>query len=116
MKLILTQQFSTHWDGRKMKRWWKKNLTNDLKISSPYNTYRNVGLPPTPISNPGLSSIMAVINPSKTNYLFYISDKSGHLHFAKTIVRAQRKYTKIRPLNTVHILRFNLQSNARKVE
>lgn len=68
------------------KKWWKKNLTiDDLKINSPYNTYRNAGLPPTPISNPGLSSILAVTNPSKTNYLFYISDKSGHLHFAKTI-------------------------------
>ena len=68
------------------KKWWKKNLTSgDLKINSPYNTYRNAGLPPTPISNPGLSSILAVTNPSKTNYLFYISDKSGHLHFAKTI-------------------------------
>src|SRR3990167_7646265 len=68
------------------KRWWKKNLTkDDLKINSPYNTYRNAGLPPTPISNPGLSSIMAVVNPSKTNYLFYISDKSGHLHFATTL-------------------------------
>ncbi len=68
------------------KTWWKKNLTsNDLKISSPYNTYRNAGLPPTPISNPGLSSLLSVINPSKTNYLYYISDKSGHLHFAVTI-------------------------------
>ena len=68
------------------KRWWKKDLTiDDLNIKSPYNTYKNPGLPPSPISNPGLSSIMAVINPSKTNYLFYISDKSGHLHFAKTI-------------------------------
>ena len=68
------------------KTWWKKNLTNDdLKISSPYNTYRNASLPPTPISNPGLSSLLSVTNPSKTNYLYYISDKSGHLHFAKTI-------------------------------
>lgn len=87
MKLDIdaTVQYALGWEEDE-KRWWKKNLTiNDLKISSPYNTYRNVGLPPTPISNPGLSSIMAVINPSKTNYLFYISDKSGHLHFAKTI-------------------------------
>ncbi len=66
--------------------WWPKNLTSDdLKISSPYNTYKNAGLPPTPISNPGLSSILSVTNPSKTNYLYYVSDKSGHLHFAKTL-------------------------------
>ncbi|OGH39078.1 MAG: hypothetical protein A3B44_03200 [Candidatus Levybacteria bacterium RIFCSPLOWO2_01_FULL_38_21] len=68
------------------KTWWKKNLTkDDLKINSPYNTYRNADLPPSPISNPGLSSIMAVVNPSKTNYLYYVSDKSGHLHFATTL-------------------------------
>ena len=87
MKLDIdaTVQYALGWEEDE-KRWWKKNLTSaDLKISSPYNTYRNAGLPPTPISNPGLSSILSVINPSKTNYLYYISDKSGHLHFATTI-------------------------------
>ncbi len=66
--------------------WWKKNLTtDDLNIDSAYNTYKNPGLPPTPISNPGLSALRAVVNPAQTNYLYYISDKSGHLHFSKTI-------------------------------
>lgn len=66
--------------------WWKKNLTNeDLKIKSPFNTYVNTGLPPTPISNPGFDALNAVVNPAKTNYLYYISDKAGHLIFAKTI-------------------------------
>lgn len=68
------------------KRWWKKNLTqDDLKIDSPYNTYTNPGLPPTPISNPGLDSLEAAENPAKTDYLFYISDKNGVNHYAKTI-------------------------------
>ncbi|MFN4212406.1 MAG: endolytic transglycosylase MltG [Microgenomates group bacterium] len=68
------------------KSWWKKNLTkDDLEIDSPYNTYKNQGLPPTPIANPGLKSIKAVINAPKTDYLYYLSDKKGKIHFAKTL-------------------------------
>lgn len=67
-------------------RWWKKNLTiEDLKINSPYNTYRNPGLPPTPIANPGLATLKAVIQPAETDYLYYISDNTGKNHYAKTI-------------------------------
>lgn len=70
----------------KEKSWWKKNLTKeDLEIDSPYNTYKNQGLPPGPICNPGLSSIEAVINAPETKYFYYISDKKGNLHFAKTL-------------------------------
>jgi len=68
------------------KTWWKKNLTQeDLKIDSPYNTYTNAGLPPGPISNPGLASIKAVVDAPETDYLFYVSDSNGKLHFAKNI-------------------------------
>jgi len=68
------------------KSWWKKDLTSeDLGIDSPYNTYKNAGLPPTPISNPGLAVIKSVIEAPETDYLYYMSDKSGKIHFAKTI-------------------------------
>jgi UPF0755 protein len=68
------------------KTWWKKDLTaDDLLINSPYNTRKDAGLPPTAISNPGLSSIKAALAPSKTDYLFFFSDKQGHLHFATTM-------------------------------
>ncbi|MBI4008914.1 endolytic transglycosylase MltG [Candidatus Roizmanbacteria bacterium] len=69
------------------KNWWKKELSQeDLAIDSPYNTYKNQGLPPGPIANPGLASIQAVIDADpNTPYLYYVSDKSGHLHFAKTL-------------------------------
>lgn len=68
------------------KTWWKKTLTaQDLKIDSLYNTYINAGLPPTPISNPGIDVLNAVINPANTDYLYYISDKSGQNHYAKTL-------------------------------
>lgn len=68
------------------KTYWKKDLTvNDLAINSPYNTRKNPGLPPGPISNPGLSSIEAALKPANTNYLYFFADKQGHLHFATTL-------------------------------
>lgn len=68
------------------KTWWKKELTGqDLKLNSSYNTYMRSGLPPTPISNPGLSVLEAVVNPTSTDYLYYISDKNGKNHYAKTL-------------------------------
>lgn len=62
-----------------------KELTpDDLKVDSPYNTYTNKGLPPTPIGNPGLEAILAVLEPTGTNYVFYITDKFGEFHYATT--------------------------------
>lgn len=62
-----------------------KDLTlADLKIDSPYNSYLYKGLPPTPISNPGLDSIMSAINPTKNPYLYFLTDKNGEMHYAKT--------------------------------
>jgi UPF0755 protein len=76
--------------------WWKSELSvDDLKINSPYNTYTNTGLPPTPISNPGFDSLAAVVNAPQTNYLFYVSDKSGHNHYEETFqeqLADQQKY------------------------
>lgn len=78
------------------KRWWKKDLTfDDLEVNSPYNTYLNFGLPPEPIANPGLASITAVVNADpKTPYLFYIHDKNGVTHYAKTSEEHQRNIDK----------------------
>ncbi|KKP50435.1 MAG: YceG family protein [Candidatus Roizmanbacteria bacterium GW2011_GWA2_33_33] len=69
------------------KSWWKKELTeDDLKIDSPYNTYKNKGLPPEPIANPSLSSIKAVINANEnTPYWYYLTDKNGIMHYAVTL-------------------------------
>lgn len=57
---------------------------SDLKSDSPYNTYVYKGLPPTPISNPGLASIDAALHPAVSNYFYYLSDKDGVIHYAKT--------------------------------
>ena len=68
------------------KRWWKEGLTNqDKLINSPYNTYRVAGLPPGPISNPGITSLEAAINPADTPYLYYITDKDGVNRYAQTL-------------------------------
>ena len=50
---------------------------NDLKIDSPYNTYKHAGLPPTPISNPGLAALKAAANPSDDKYLYYVARNDG---------------------------------------
>lgn len=61
------------------------NLTTaDLKIDSLYNSYLYKGLPPTPISNPGLDSVRAAVSPIKTSYLYFLTDKDGNMHYAKT--------------------------------
>lgn len=68
------------------KTWWKKILTQeDLELNSLYNTYKNQGLPPTPISNPGLAAIQAVVNAPETDYFYYLSDKNGKMHYGKNI-------------------------------
>ncbi|OGG02299.1 hypothetical protein A2W14_01050 [Candidatus Gottesmanbacteria bacterium RBG_16_37_8] len=77
------------------KRWWKEHLTaEDLEIDSFYNTYKNPGLPPTPIANPGLSSIEAVLNAPSTEYLYYVADKQGKSHFAKTFEEHRQNISK----------------------
>lgn len=68
------------------KSWWKKSLFDEDKtINSPYNTYRNPGLPPGPIANPGMSALKAVVYFQKTDYWYYLHDPTGQVHYAKTI-------------------------------
>lgn len=69
------------------KSWWKRHLSEeDKKIDSPYNTYIYNGLPPTPICNPGLSSLKAVANAdASTPYLYYYHDSKGNAHYAETL-------------------------------
>ena len=56
----------------------------DTQIDSPYNTYQHTGLPPGPIANPGMASIVAVLHPAETDYLYFVSDRHGHNHYAYT--------------------------------
>lgn len=70
---------------------------NDLKFDSPYNTYKYKGLPPTGIGNAGLDSLLSAVTPTKSSYLFYLSDIHGDMHYAKTFeehVSNKEKYLK----------------------
>jgi len=62
---------------------------DDLRIESPYNSYRNVGLPPTPISNPGLDAILAALEPTETNYFYFLADRRGNTYYAETFEEHQ---------------------------
>lgn len=57
---------------------------DDLEVDSPYNTYRNLGLPPGPIANPGIDSIRAAVNPVDTPYYFYLTGVDGRMYYART--------------------------------
>ncbi len=57
---------------------------NDLKVDSPYNTYKYKGLPPTPIGNPGLAALSDAVTPEKSAYFYYLSDVRGNMHYAVT--------------------------------
>ena len=65
----------------------KKQYTyEDTRVKSSYNTYTNLGLPPTPINNPGLAAIKAALYPKETDYLFFLSDPAtGKTIFSKTL-------------------------------
>lgn len=67
------------------KDWWPTILRDDLEMNSPYNSYKVKALPPTPIANPGITSLSAAANPTDSEYWFYIHEDNGQIHFATTL-------------------------------
>jgi len=57
----------------------------DMQFRSPYNTYRNAGLPPGPIGNPGRSALEAAMHPAQSDYYYFVADAQGHHRFARTM-------------------------------
>ena len=75
----------------------KRLLTKtDLRVDSPYNTYKHRGLPPGPIANPGIDSIRAALRPEKTDYFYFVAIGEGKHHFSKTLSEHNRMIRKIR--------------------
>ncbi|WP_018249766.1 endolytic transglycosylase MltG [Orenia marismortui] len=59
-------------------------LYSDLKVDTPYNTYKNYGLPPGPINNPGIEAIKSALDPKETNYLYYVLTTDGKHRFTES--------------------------------
>ena len=77
--------------------WWKIELTQkDLEIDSPYNTYKNAGLPPGPICEPGLASLNAAISPASNDYLYFVAKPDGSHAFATTLEEHNQNVAKYR--------------------
>ncbi|HRZ95509.1 MAG TPA: endolytic transglycosylase MltG [Candidatus Moranbacteria bacterium] len=81
--------------GKTGDSWWAPVTADEIRnIDSPYNTYKNKGLPPYPIGNPGLPAIEAVLHPTETECLYYIHDNNRQIHCAKTLEEHQANIDK----------------------
>ena len=79
---------------------------SDLENKNPYNTYRNPGLPPGPIANPGAAALAAALHPAQTDYLYFVAKPSGGGHqFSTTLAEHD---------NAVRAYRHGTQSQAKK--
>ncbi len=77
----------------------RRLLRRDLKIESPYNTYLNAGLPPGPISNPGIRALQAAVYPADTDYLYFVATGDGTHSFSRNYdqhLQAKRRFDEIR--------------------
>jgi len=84
LQMDSTLQFALNKYGQRM-------LNEDKEVKSPYNTYKHDGLPPGPISNPGVSSIRAALQPADTKYLYFVSSADGKSHaFSETLAQHNR--------------------------
>jgi len=85
LQVDATVQYALGYSSKEQ-TWWPKNLTSaNLKVDSPYNTYLYPGLPPSPIANPGLESILAVGSLKPNKYFYYLTDKNGVMHYAVSL-------------------------------
>lgn len=98
-----TVQYALGYDEENQ-TWWKRRISfDDLEVQSPYNTYRNVGLPPGPIANPGADAIRATAQPADTPYYFFMvecSKQDGSHVFALNEAEHLENYNRCSGVNT----------------
>lgn len=71
---------------------------SELNTTTPYNTYRIDGMPPTPIANPGRAAINAALNPAQTDFIFFVADGTGGHAFARTLDEHNRNVARWREI------------------
>ena len=76
----------------------RRLLRKDLEVNSPYNTYKNAGLPPGPIANPGYAAIKATLNPEQHDYIYFVADGTGGHVFSKTLAEHNKNAAKWRQI------------------
>jgi UPF0755 protein len=77
----------------------RRLLKSDLSIDSPYNTYLYPGLPPGPVNNPGMASIVAALHPAPVDYLYFVARGDGGHVFSRTLgehLRAKARFDQVR--------------------
>jgi UPF0755 protein len=74
--------------------WRRQGIGMALQVDAAPDTYKTKGLPPEPISNPGLAAIRAALHPKSSPYLYYLHDKNGDIHYAETFIGHTRNVAK----------------------
>lgn len=67
------------------RKYWQPISKADLSINHPYNTYQKPGLPPGPICNPSYNAILAALNPTDSDFIYYITGTDGQMYYAETL-------------------------------
>lgn len=83
LQVDATLQYAKGFDEQNQ-TWWAPPQAKDKEINSPFNTYLYPGLPPNPISNPGLNALLAAVEPTPSNYLYYITAPDGTMYYSET--------------------------------
>lgn len=85
LQLDATVQYAKDSQTRNITKYWEPITRSDLQIISPYNTYKNPGLPPYPICNPAYNSLYAAFHPIDSDYFYYITGNDGKMYYAETL-------------------------------